>query len=147
MVVGETGANGHRTTTPGAEHVSLACRGQSGPFKHGSRSRPSLSDASGREVARCSAVAYEAILRLAGRRSAFRTRLANVTGPPWFGLKDSAARVFSRPAEPARYRYGTSRAGAGPAICNWLEIEVMRRRAGDADCQHGSVASCQCVCL
>jgi len=35
--------------------------------------------------ARFSPVAYETHLRPAGRRSAFRTRLANLTGPPWFG--------------------------------------------------------------
>ena len=32
MAVGETGANGHRTTTPGTELVTLACQRQSGPF-------------------------------------------------------------------------------------------------------------------
>ena len=33
MVVGETRANGHWTTTPGAELVSLDCQRQSGPCK------------------------------------------------------------------------------------------------------------------
>src|SRR4051812_20228106 len=97
MAVGETGANGHRTTTPGPELASLVCRRQPDPFKHGSRSRPSLSDASDREVVRCLAVAYETFLRPAGRRSAFRTRLATLTAPLVWPFAPAAS-VSSRPA-------------------------------------------------
>lgn len=70
-------------------------------LQHGSRSRPSLSDASGREFAGCSVVAYDAKLRAAGRPSTFRTGLANMTGPHWFGRLGFVASVSSRPTKPS----------------------------------------------
>jgi len=77
LAVGETGANGHRTTTPSDELCFARLLEAVRPIrKLGSRSRPSLLGASGLEVAGCLVVAYDAILRAADRPSTFRTGLA-----------------------------------------------------------------------